>query len=422
MRFHIGFSKRISIKKLIEIIGFLFVACLTFFGIYENAHAETLPYTNFEEYEYTDIGLNGVMTRNGNLIKNNQSSYGYSISTPAYSWGNINNYGYFLNGVTDNFEYPFATDVLKFSLKNNSYCSNNKSISFKFYVNVSDYGSTANANTLFGNYELINRFNVSINAYNKTTKKVFTTYCTKQIVNNESYNIFVSCDNAFKGDLTRKIDFYVIVFENALPLDDRIVTNSNEVGYMNTQIRLARYSSYVSPYNQTMQFYCSDDEPVYSEDSDPGGLTSIYDSIKDDYSTNLPGIDTDLTFLRLPTTFTDLLLLPFEVTQAVVNNSNQCTPYDIDLSSIIHRWGNSNQDYHLTLPCMREVLSNKLGNWYTIADMLICFFVFYEISMHVINLISAITSGEDLFSYFFRPSNSKVKYVDSSTGEVVSRG
>ena len=41
MRFHIGFSKRIKLKTLIQLLGFLFVGLMAFFGFTQHGFAWT---------------------------------------------------------------------------------------------------------------------------------------------------------------------------------------------------------------------------------------------------------------------------------------------------------------------------------------------------------------------------------------------
>ena len=102
MRFHIGFSKRISIKKLIELIGFIFIMLLTFFGIYDTTYALTqVPNGSFDVYsytEYTDSSFITTTQRSGNVVINNPS-YGYQISVPYYNYGSTS-YGGFISATT----------------------------------------------------------------------------------------------------------------------------------------------------------------------------------------------------------------------------------------------------------------------------------------------------------------------------------
>lgn len=456
MRFHIGFSKRISIKKLIEIIGFLFIACLTFFGIYDTTHAwERIGYSNFigMAHEYFDYDTNqpggtqcsGLTTQNAFeyeqnkcLWYSNYSTNKYIISASKYIYPN--NYYNFFNVATSRGylttynDDKVYSDIYKFTFSSNtiSTCPNDstdlKSVNFKFRLDFSNYGNDFEFFNL-SNFES-DLLGVSMTAYDDTDPTNIIPYTNACTMDHHYAGIYqVYCNNIYYGNSNKPISKYSINIVNKSPFNDRY-SNSTEEKFVNYHILLTYSGSGSSDYDYTLQYECNNEPPVFEPicegteciDDDPGGLGDIYNLIKGVYDTNLPGIDTNLTLLHLPKTFTDILLLPFDVVQAFVNNSYQCSPYELDFTSILSKWGNPSDTYVVRLPCMREVLSSKLGAIYTLVDALICFFLFYDISMHVINLISALTSGEDLFTYFFKPSKGSVKYVDSQTGEVINRG
>lgn len=458
MRFHVGISKRISIKKLIQFIAFLFVACLTFLGIYDKAHAWTsIPYNNFigKETESVDLQGNPITSSCTGLISGSPNSnqgnfclWRSHYANGKYRLGVGSNNSSFVphkkgmfyvaqsqGAIDSNLSDVISDTSLKVKFSNSNYCPNNesddlKSTNFKFYVELNPYNNDFSVFNLSS--DINDNIGVSMSAYDTSDSnniRVYTNSCT--IGDYLGYSYPVYCNNIFTGSVDYSISYFTINFINKSPFNNRYLSSTDNYSVVYNPILTYNTNGTSSGYDFTLQYECSEEPPVFEPvcnpgecDDDPAGLNDIYNVIKNDYSTEIPGIDTSLTLLKLPTTFTDILMLPFDVVQTVINNSDSCSTYDIDFSSIIHKWGDPRDDYILHLPCMRSVLSSKLGNWYIIADMLICFFVFYNISMHVINLISAITSGEDLFSYFFKPSNSvnngRIKYVDSNTGEVIN--
>lgn len=435
MRFHIGFSKRISLKKIIEFLGFLFLVFVMATSCNKVLAWDSIPYdnfyeittnnldrnNNFEPYSF-DISLNGI--NNNTWYGLNQNVNGLPTAYDSYFVSGLSDFSSAIYFSTSSREYKFTnTFGTDYQPSCNTLDSSTKSIDFRF--TLYNHIFVDNANNILPSYNqntTSTLFNVFIYAYDNTKDLVFSTPCT--IDTTSWYNSYVvlennvMCTNVFSGNNKYTIDNYSIVVINAIPFNDRYNSDSNV-------IPLA-FEQYINNNAYNFSYQCNNDAPIvdggFPSDDDPAGLGDIYDVIRDNYDTSLPGIDTS-SFVNMPSQFSDLLLLPFDVVKAIINNSTgTCQPYEIDFSSLFTKWApNHTGGYILRLPCMRTTLSNLLGNWYVVIDMLICFYLFYSISMYIINLLDSLTSFEDLFNYFYSPP-SKHFHIDKKTGEVIIDG
>ena len=116
--------------------------------------------------------------------------------------------------------------------------------------------------------------------------------------------------------------------------------------------------------------------------------------------------------------------LPFNMLQQVLNqiDTESCTPFAINLSSITRRWGNF--DYTLTVPCIRTKVKSLIGQeFYDLFDYLMCAIVFYYFAMNLYNKIDTYLSGYDAFPIYMhskgRTTNYYNAHVNDATGEVV---
>lgn len=151
-------------------------------------------------------------------------------------------------------------------------------------------------------------------------------------------------------------------------------------------------------------------------------IDNLNDSITEEYDGSAGGHSFVMPEINYPSTIQGMFNLPLDLLRTIVNNSDTCTPYSIDFSSITSRWGGFN--YTLTLPCLRAKLQDLLGFVYTLADYLLAFYLFYNMAMYVLQLIDALTSGADLFSYLYHGTsnngdNSGYGHYNRTTGEVI---
>ena len=87
MRFHIGFSKRIKLKTLIQLLGFLFVGLMAFFGFTQHGFAWTTFNQSANDntsvkslfYGYYSEGFNFYSNNDGDIV-----SYDCDVANNIY--------------------------------------------------------------------------------------------------------------------------------------------------------------------------------------------------------------------------------------------------------------------------------------------------------------------------------------------------
>lgn len=466
MRFHVGFSKKISLKTLVFLLGSLFVGLLAFFGLIDNAYAETWTPINYNQFtgkrvDYLDTSsqpqtstctglLSSYPTSNNsgyclwrdyygtNKYRIGIGSYNSSFTPKMYGMLYIaQSNGYILSNRSNSI-YTQNVDIY-FNNTSTPYCNNTstdlKSINFKFYVDFDNWTSnydffnmSSNVNDLIG---------VSMSAYDDTTDsniRIYTNACTIGNYLGRSYE--VTCNNIFGGNANYNISYYSINFINKSPFNDRYSASNEEKSVIfNPQLTYNTNGS-SGGYKNTLEYSCSDDDPIFDPiceegecDDDPTGLNDIYDKIKGELENeNYPlGIN---EYLSMPSSISDLATLPLVFLEKVFQNGdNQCSNYELDFTSIANNWlghGYNTNSYKIKLPCMRNILSTYFGSLYDIADILLSCLVFYSIAKHIFVFMDLITEGEDLYSYYFTSGDDDDKigghkanaYVNHKTGEV----
>lgn len=173
--------------------------------------------------------------------------------------------------------------------------------------------------------------------------------------------------------------------------------------------------------NQNDTIINQNDNIINNQTEINDSINDINDTLTEEYDGSAGGHEFDLPNYNYPSTIQGFFNLPIDLLRTIVNNSDTCTPYEINLSSITQRWGGFN--YTLTLPCLRAKLQSLLGVIYSVVDSLIAFYLFYNMAMYVLQIIDAITSGTDLFSYLYHSSNNNYNtgygHYNRDTGEVV---
>lgn len=100
------------------------------------------------------------------------------------------------------------------------------------------------------------------------------------------------------------------------------------------------------------------------------------------------------------TPISDLVLMPINYMNKMINAfSNQCMTYNID-------FGILGTDYVLHFPCIR--VEDWVGSsaWHII-DMLVCFFMIYEIGMLAVTIFNDFTSLRDTYDSLYTPRHAK---------------
>ena len=448
MRFYFGVFQRMRLKTVLKfVIGILFLILATL-GL-DKVNAETIT----ESLNFTDNAYRGYYE---NIIKASETLQSYTISTldkrtknfgtnnnpysknivslTDQSYNPNNSYGYLYTNKTYNYNNTVALQHFMYgyymydygnSLNHNNICPNSNSVNMTISFGLQltdDYAINTynlNVNNL-GEVFAINVEAISTDDVNYSTHCEYRSGGDTTVTNGTYKTIFGlwDCTGVFRGNNSIEIDKYRFNIVNKIEWDgEPLQVPSNNSGY-------AYFYNYSFINDTDSSFTCSDDSPVVDGGlpTDEGANT-VYDNTVD-YWLNTPfgGLDTDNIFLAYPTTFQDLLLMPLAVLNSIAEASEyQCVDYQINLSSISSAFGGGN--YILRLPCMRETLSDTLGSLYTLIDVLLCAIVFYNVAMNLIQLIEAITSGEDLYTYFFARTdqnyNTGYGHYNKKTGEVV---
>lgn len=428
MRFHVGFSKRISLKTIIEILGFIFIGLLAFLGI-DKAHADTL--NHFDFYDPNNWGsYDTVLT----------GSYTYALTTspsedvfvndlPLYQYeiwqgGSLSNRFFCFSSTCDNTEslfgysynsslYNYQGDPMRvfknasFGYSNENYCDVNDYKSNELYVylryNYDSYSSSFMSNNNFTPGDI---WEMKFNAID-SNGEYYVTYCSytgEQVVNSSINEAIYYCPNTFIGNNNVTIDNYSIDIFNKLSQDGDYIL-SGTYNYFNTNISIDLLNTtYQCTFNDpTIDFTTAETLPTKPD------IDNVIKEAKENYVPNLPGINTDLFDIEYPSNIQELLSLPLYVLDNIVERSYTCTPYELDLSSLT-TLGNNYSETKITFPCMRTELSSLLGTLYNLIDILMAAIVFYNIAMAIIQLIEAITDGVDLWSFYFTGTDEGRKF------------
>lgn len=460
MRLYMGVSKKIKAKTLLKWVATIFFLVLTTLCL-QKVNAETIPIGDGAttiSYGGTDVyDMNNssqvVTYSNSYMNKNTTNDYYVRLSVCTSNCGSDSfNAQYMYLGTSqgainynDSFRYVlYATKF--FYTPTSTLCPNDsndlKSLNFRFMIDSPSYGDWYYSKARFG---LDDNYNTTLEGFKykglnvrtlshvtkDSTEYLFSTSC---IITESNYTggtqfkgNLVTCNNVFSGNSEYVVDYYIFEIGNGMPFSNIYTSSTNGIDVLSTYVTLGvpkstSYQSYA-----IFDYECTDNEPVINEPLPEQGVTNvlgdIWSVINNGLGQSLQGLNNDDIFLNYPTRFEDILLMPLSILNALTEVSeDSCTPYEINLSGISQSLGHGNS-YTLTLPCMRSLLSQKLGTLYTLIDVLLCAIVFYNVFMNAIQLIEAITSGEDLYTYFFQRTNqvnnTGYGHYNKQTGEVV---
>lgn len=444
MRFYFGLSKRIKVKTLIEILGFLFVGLMAFFGFTQIGYCWTDISNGADLFSHKELNVYALdrnlqpeVYESAYLQKYTGNSYrtflNLCVGTSSYcaNSSSTNRPSGQRLAVTQgayNQDYPFIFDDWELNFTPvTPYCSTSSynSMNFRFMLS---YPGEYEFNHYYSYFGLENNYSTNLDGFkykglfvrvyaHETTnngENLYPTNCSigeSGLTGGGSYSTLnlVTCNNLFIGNSEHSVDYYIISINNGVPFSN-VYNSSTDNAYLSTllTIEVPKNANYVN--RAYLQYECSTDDPVIDNPTDTldieKELTDVYDYIKGSYDTDLPGIDVEKFKLNYPQNMQDLISLPLYVIDKVVENSSTCSPYEIDLSGIAnlappHNYSN----IKITLPCMRTKLSSLLGALYTLIDVLMASLVFYNIAMAIIILVEAITSGVDLWTFYFSNTN-----------------
>lgn len=421
MRFHIGFSKRIKLKTLIEIISFIFIGILAFLGI-DKVNADTLNH-----FDLTNASLS---SQYGYVMTNSLNNQIDVIEQPLYYrtsyYGNISYQTLDLKNdstsTQDLLGYSYvdrvyngsgnAMKVFKevyFNFSNENFCDKSSYKSNDIYIDV--IFDTGNYNKAFlngNNFTLGDIWEMKFNSIDSNNDYYVTncSYVTYRNGPNSSNSIATYyCPNTFIGNSQKTITTYSIDLFNKLSQDGGYSGSYNSWILFYTNLKLDMSDS---------TYQCSSNDPVidFTTSETVPSKPDIDNAIKEareNYVPNLPGINTDLFDIEYPSNIQELLSLPLYILDNVVERSYTCEPYELDLSSLTIL-GHNYSETKISFPCMRNKLSSLLGTLYSLIDVLMASIVFYNIAMAIIQLIEAITDGVDLWSFYFTGTDEGRKF------------
>lgn len=445
MRFHFGFSKRISIKDLITLLGALFVGLVAFFGLSQIAYADSenvvsgfrwcnyVSNTNYGFIRFTKPSRE--ITDNMSMTSESTFKYGCSRSDTDYAWSSFNNTKpNILYSIQDN-NYNSSYDVFSsasMSVNVSNLCANyNNTNSIDFFIpfhsdSVNDFNSRLFNSPFSNHYGQITEIGDMIDftirpLYSDITGLERECYISSNGNDSNEYDL-----NCLGVPYDSNIIGYQIMLYNKYYYNFQ---NKSNVFYLNNNNSRALSSEIL--FSKTIDFQCSYVAPQPTDNSvgesnidfeelENGGFSS---TITDDT------IDTSFFNIAYPNTFTQFLEFPLYLASAIVNNRNHCQPININFSSITQKWGNFN--YVLQLPCLSSTIQSVFGvkvigntTLYTIIDMFIAFYLLYQLAMRCIILIDMMMSGQDMTGFLFSGTDDGVIHysdtynVDSETGEV----
>ncbi len=421
MRFHIGFSKRISLKTLIEIIGFIFIGLLAFLGI-DKVHADTLNH-----FDLSNASLSSqygyVMTNSlDNQIDvveqplyyraayfGNQSYMTLDLKNDSTGTQNILGYSYVdrvYNGAGN------AMRVFKevyYNFSNENFCDKSSYKSNDIYIDVMyDTGDYNRAFLNGNNFTLSDIWEMKFNAIDSNGDYYVTncSYSTYRSGPNSSTSIATYyCPNTFIGNNQKTITTYSIDLFNKLSQDGGYSGSYNSwiLFYTNMRIDMSDSTYECTSNDPTIDFTTAETTPSKPD------IDNAMKEARENFVPNIPGINTDLFDIEYPSNIQELLSLPLYVLDNIVERSYSCTPYELDLSSLT-TLGRNYTETKITFPCMRNKLASLLGTLYNLIDILMAAIVFYNIAMAIIQLIEAVTDGVDLWSFYFTGTDEGRKF------------
>lgn len=379
MRFHIGFSKRISWKWLLLIGGGL----LAFFGV--GNHVVLAAEGGTYNYSPTSVSVynnNGSTTHNLTWSSTNSNALGgngaYARFSSATCGGGLACPPIYSGEITYSYSaHKFCTSSDKVSLTTRFYVRNNNNDNPpNLGFNITGTQATINSKTYdSSNMVYVVSFTIADNSsfqlnYNfNDTNNAYYFYSSSTRIS-WTYN----CDYTLEQSTSD-------IINNNNSNTTQIINNNNT----NTQEII---DAVTIP------------QPFTSED--------------------LPSFAIDNMLITSQTQ--KLFMLPIQLLNYVIqglDTPNVCQPLTINLSSLnglLHANVGS-----ISIPCMGTRVKNYIGeNWYNTFDYLMGAIVFYYIASNIVLRIQQIFSGVDtLPSYYTSHGKTKTLIVNNDTGEVI---
>lgn len=424
MRFHIGFSKRISWKWLLLIGGGL----LAFFGVGNHfALAATLSADATGVYVVSPMyDVQSPAVEAGDLL-NQQSATTYNIT-----WSS-QRYSAFQTTTIGSSKYlAYGSDLLKARLRwtyatsDMNKCSSSQAIQYEFQFYLRDVSGSIPNTEKNGTSS---RWNYP-HLFSRVWIRSSQTNYDCEILSRESNVMRVRCTipnptaavYMYLEDFTA---FYPIaaqgtLFNVGLAPIQYTCTGIDSAGIINS-VNSSAQSIIENNNNNTNELKESFENSMQEiVDSSSQNTDAIIGSVMDDTTYNASDVPSFIVEnMAISSQSQKLFMLPIQMLNAVVSGADTCTPLTINLSSLnglLH-----SNIAPITIPCMGTRIKNYIGeNWYTTFDFLMSAIVFYYIASNIVIRIQQVFSGVDtLPSYYTSHGKTKTMLVDNTTGEVV---
>ena len=425
MRFHIGFSKFISIKTFISILGFLFIGLLAFFGLTDHAFAwinlnwtvasgygadyhsanggqyyeETVGFDTTEGVGFKALSDGLAMNYYGSVSGTNYASSQFYMNTSTY----------ISNG------QRFVTEEARFTIVPEDDCSSSgnaqKSIDFKFTIQFQCGYSNCFSSDYLSNWNLTdnNQFvRVYMGSYNSLTDEVYYNLCTITSTNylQMNYNGLskllygVTCTNVFSGNDNVSISNYRIKIVNNLGRLNRY-SSSNIKPLQMTNFSLVNSTDLQSYY---LQYQCSDEAPESEVEIPSGDEPEPESTNPNNIFCELLGNCDDMEggevtpYIPSMNTLTSVVTAPIRLLNYVVDHADSCSPVEVPmvLSHNSHLYVNDN----VVIPCGSFLWSHVPDSVELLYHTLIFGLLAYRLVLDVVKFINNQLNPEYSKEYF----------------------
>lgn len=419
MKLYFGFSKRLKLKTLIEILGFIFIGLLAFLGI-DKVNADTLQHfdlsnaTLSSSYTYamttspdTDVYATNEPLYYHTSYFGNQSYMTLDLKNDSSGSQSLLGYSYINRTLSYQGNPMRVFKNVYYTFTNEDFCDTSQYKSNDLWIDILWTGDTTSYNIISANnFTYGDIWDVKFRAID-TNGDYYATNCYYSTYR-DGPNVWdiltYNCPNVFIGNNNVEIEKYSIdIFNNLSQSDD--ILGTGDWKYIQTNFLIDMSDT---------TYQCMTSDPVidFTTAKTLPSKPDIDNAIKkarDNYVVDIPGLNTDIFDIDYPQSIQEFISLPLYVLDNIVQRSETCTPYELDLSSLTHL-GHNYQEVKITIPCMRTKLASLLGSLYTLIDVLLASIVFYNIAMAILQLIEAVTDGVDLWSFYFSNTDEGRKY------------
>lgn len=419
MRFHIGFSKRISWKWLLLIGGGL----LAFFGIGNHVVlAASMSADATATYVVSPYGaIQGGGIETGDLIDvQSGTPYCTTWASQRYCAFNTITSPYTSLGKGSNIKN--ARLRWTFSTSSMAKCTSSQAINYNMQLFLRNINSGSLPN-LWDTPNLYTKFWIRSSQENYD--------CS--VISKSDHVINVSCT---LPNPTSNVYFYVEGL--TIPLSEESNSSTGNDYYYNVGVMPVSYTcsgldsagiinsvnssatNIMNNQNQNTQLIVNEITTMATDNVN--AISDLNDTINNDDLPDIPNFS--IENMGISSQSQKLFMLPIQLLEYVMlGELNECRPLRVDLTSLGLLWPSSNTGTEIIqIPCMRQKVKNLIGeSWYDVFDRIMAAIVFYYFATNVVVRIQQVMSGVDtLPSFYTSHGKTKTLLVDNGTGEVIN--